>query len=401
MINVLTRTETRVSELGGRPDIGVSVRGALCGYVELKAPGSGARTNRFRGRDKEQWEKFRALPNVLYTDALEWALYRSGERYPQLDPVLIRFDDLIERGADALDDRTLARLHTLIIDFLSWEPTVPTEPKALAEMLAPLCGLLRTDVLIAAERDDSALHRLCAEIRDYLFPHATDAEFADIYAQTLTYALLLARLMGEVDLIAAHAADRLDSGHGLLAQTLRILTQPLARAEIETPVSVLERVIAAVDPMALMKRGDPWLYFYEHFLAAYDPKLRKNFGVYYTPQEVIQCQVRLVSELLQDRFNKPLTFADDGVVFLDSSAGTAAYPIAAIESALRRVEARFGSGMLPASATRCAGNIYAFEILVGPYAVAHLRLTKMFSDAGATLPPEGIHMYLTDTLESA
>ena len=61
---------------------------------------------------------------------------------------------------------------------------------------------------------------------------------------------------------------RLDSGHGLLAQTLRILTQPEARAEIETAVGVIERVIGAVDPAKLGKRGDPWLYFYEHFLAA-------------------------------------------------------------------------------------------------------------------------------------
>jgi hypothetical protein len=260
--------------------------------------------------------------------------------------------------------------------------------------------LLRADVLTAVGREDSALHRLCNEIRDYLFPHATDAEFADIYAQTLTYALLLARLSGEAELTTAHAADRLDSGHGLLAQTLRILTQRAARDEIETPVNVLERVIGAVNPAMLAKRGDPWLYFYEHFLAAYDPKLRKNFGVYYTPQQVIHCQVRLVSELLEKAFNKPLTFADEGVVFLDSSAGTAAYPIAAMESALQRVEERFGAHMVASFATHCAQNMYGFELLVGPYAVAHLRLTKMFLDAGATLPPDGIHMYLTDTLES-
>ena len=56
--------------------------------------------------------------------------------------------------------------------------------------------------------------------------------------------------------------------------------------------------------------------------------------------------------------------------------------------------------MIAAMATRCAENLYGFEILVGPYAVAHLRLTKIFTDAGASLPEEGIHMYLTDTLES-
>jgi hypothetical protein len=398
--NVLSRTEAQLYEIGGRPDIGVTVHNALCGHVELKAPETGARTNRYSGSNKKQWEKFKALPNILYTDAIEWALYRSGVQDPVDDPVLIRFDNLIERGADALDDERLAKLHTLLIDFLSWEPIVPATAPALAEMLAPLCRLLRTDVLTAVEREESALHRLCDEIRDYLFPHVTDAQFADMYAQTLTYALLLARLSGETDLTAAHAADRLDSGHGLLAQTLRILTQPAARGEIQVPVSLLERVIGAVDPDRLRGRGDPWLYFYEDFLAAYDPKLRKNYGVYYTPQQVISCQIDLVSELLIQHFNKPLTFADEGVIFLDPGAGTAAYPLAAVESALRRVESRLGSGAIGAMATRCAENLYGFEILVGPYAVGHLRLTKMFTDAGASLPEDGIHMYLADTLES-
>jgi hypothetical protein len=228
----------------------------------------------------------------------------------------------------------------------------------------------------------------------------TDAEFADIYAQTLTYALLLARLSGETQLTTARAADRLDSGHGLLAETLRVLTVRAARDEIEMPVNLLERVIGAVDPRALARRGDPWLYFYEDFLAAYDPRLRKSYGVYYTPQQVIHCQVALTAELLRERFDKRLTYADEGVIFLDSSAGTAAYPIAAIEHGLNNAEARFGMGILPAMATRCAENFYAFELLVGPYAVAHLRMTNLLTAYDATLPDEGIHVYLTDTLES-
>ena len=308
---VLTKTEAHVHDLGGRPDIGVEVRKALCGFVELKAPGLGAQTKKLKDRDKRQWNKFSALPNILYTDALEWALYRTGVQSEQdKKPILIRLDGIMEKGAAALDDTTLAALHTLLLDFLSWQPIVPHEPRKLAEMLAPLCRLLRADVFAAVEREGSALAHLCAEIRQYLFPHTDHKEFADIYAQTLTYALLLARLEnadGQGDLHAEDAAKRLDSGHGLLAQTLRILTQPEARAEIETAVSVLARVIAAVEPRKLAKHGDPWIYFYEHFLAAYDNRLRLSYGVVYTPQEVIGCQVALVSELLADRFGKPLS----------------------------------------------------------------------------------------------
>lgn len=401
---ILTRTEAQVHELGGRPDIGVSARGALSGFVELKAPGLGAQTKKFKGRDKAQWDKFSDLQNILYTDALEWALYRTGAQTEQDDkPILVRLPGILEKGSAALNDETLATLHTLLMDFLTWNPIVPHDPRRLAEMLAPLCRYLRADVFAAVEREGSAIAHLCADIRQYLFPHTDHKEFSDIYAQTLTYALLLSRLEnpdGKGDLHTEDAAKRLDSGHGLLAQTLRILTQPEARAEIETAVSVLARVIAAVEPRKLSKHGDPWIYFYEHFLAAYDNRMRLSYGVVYTPHEIIGCQVDLVSELLADRFGKHLTFADEGVVSLDSSAGTAAYPIAAIESALRRVEARFGKGAVAEYATRCAQNVYAFEILVGAYAVAHLRLTKLLTDAGATLPPDGLHVLLTDTLES-
>ncbi|MGP8200569.1 MAG: type ISP restriction/modification enzyme [Limisphaerales bacterium] len=178
-----------------------------------------------------------------------------------------------------------------------------------------------------------------------------------------------------------------------------MLVQPEARNEIKIAVDLLERVITAVIPERLQP-GDPWLYFYEDFLAAYDPKLRRDQGVYYTPQAVIGAQVRLAGELLETRFNKRRTFADDGVIFLDPAAGTAAYPLAAAEYALRQSGERFGLGILPGAASKCAENIHAFENMVGPYAVAHLRLTQLITSYHGTLPQEGIKVYLTDTLES-
>lgn len=394
--DVQARTEAQLGNLGVRPDIGVAVKSLLCGYVELKAPGKGARASRFTGADKKQWEKFKALPNLLYTDASEWALYRFGE----LQGGAVRFGDIIAKGMDALDDEATAVLHRALINFLSWQPIAPDSSEALAKTLAPLCRLLRADVLVAVRNPDSSLAQLGREWRQYLFPDADDDQFADAYAQTLTYALLLARLNGEENLTTSTAADALDSGHGLLAQALRLLSQPPARQEIAVPVDLLERMIRAVDPTRLRQRGDPWLYFYEDFLSIYDKKLRNSYGVYYTPVQVIGAQVRLVSELLQQKFGKALSYADEGVIFLDPAAGTAAYPLAAIEHALGIAEGRFGEGIVAAKATDCARNFYAFEILVGPYAVAHLRLTKLISDRWGTLPPEGIHVFLTDTLES-
>ena len=385
-----------------RPDIGVAVNRLLCGFVELKAPGKGARPHRFTGADKKQWEKFKALPNLIYTDGNEWGLYRSGKAWPEQDPALVRFSgDITTDGADAISDANAEKLKELLLAFLNWQPIVPRGAAQLAEMLAPLCRLLREDVLRAVGNTESNLKHLAEEEwRKYLFPDADNARFADAYAQTLTYALLLARLNGQTNLTTESAARALDSGHGLLAQTLRVLAQRDARQEIKVAVDLLERVIGAVDPAQLTERGDPWLYFYEDFLAAYDPKLRKDQGVYYTPPAVIDVQVRLAAELLEKRFDKRGSYADDGVIFLDPAAGTAAYPLAAGKYALRQAAARFGEGILPATATKCAENIHAFENMVGPYAVSHLRLTQLITSLGGTLPREGIYVYLTDTLES-
>ncbi len=395
-----TRTEAH-AEVEARPDIGVASQGLLCGYVELKAPGKGARPQRFTGADKRQWEKFQALPNLLYTDGNEWAIYRSGRPWPEAEPALVRLTgDITTAGAAAISDRDAAQLHQLLLAFFAWQPIVPRSPSELARTLAPLCHLAREDVLAALPRSESNLAQLFREFREYLFPDASEFQFADAYAQTLTYALLLARLNGETRLTTESAARALDSGHGLLAQTLRVLAQPGARREIEVAVDLLERVIAAVDPAQLAERGDPWLYFYEDFLAAYDPQLRKDRGVYYTPPAVIRCQVRLVAELLETRFHKRRSYADDGVVFLDPAAGTAAYPLAAAQYALGRAAERFGPGIVAGAASKCAENIHAFENMVGPYAVAHLRLTQLITSHGGTLPAEGIHVYLTDTLES-
>jgi hypothetical protein len=231
------------------------------------------------------------------------------------------------------------------------------------------------------------------------FPGADEKRFADAYAQTLTYAMLLARLPGCDDLGPEEAAKVLESGHGLLAETLRHLGHKDARKEMQTAIDLLERVIAAVDPAKLSKYGDPWLYFYEDFLAAYDPKLRKDYGVYYTPAEVIGCQVRLCAQLLEEKFNKPLNYADEDVTFLDPAAGTAAYPLAAMQHGLLGLEKKYGIGMVSAKASDMARNFNAFEYMVGPYAVAHLRITKLLQDAGATIPKHGIHVYLTDTLD--
>src|SRR5581483_8435500 len=158
--------------------------------------------------------------------------------------------------------------------------------------------------------------------------------------------------------------------------------QPAAREELRVGFETLQRSLEALDPATFLKtKPDLWLYFYEDFLAAYDPKLRNDYGVYYTPRQVVELQVRWATELLDKRFNKKLGFADEGVVFLDPAVGTGTYPVAAVKHGLEKVRARSGTGAVPARARQMAENMHGFEILVGPYAVAHLRLSQALEGA--------------------
>ena len=393
-LNVSWRTEVRADDLNGRPDLGVTTGGLLTGHVELKRPGLGARAEHFTGANRDQWERFKVLPNLIYTDGSEWSLYRSGE----LKQRVRISDDVSQDGASALLPEALSGLHELFRDFLYWEPVVPGTAEGLARFLAPLARVLRDEVQKALRKEGNPLQSLAKEWGGLLFPEGDDAQFADAYAQTVTYALLLARFEGAESLRPLIAVDALQRQHRLLAEALQLLEANAVKDELNMPIELLERAIGSVDSAKIGSGGDPWLYFYEQFLGAYDPKLRKDRGVYYTPVEVVQAQVKLAGELLKTRFKKPLAFADDDVVVLDPAVGTGTYPLAVLEHAVEAVRNRLGSGAVAGKLMNLSDRLHAFEILVGPYAVAHLRLSQRLRDAGVT--GRTANVYLTDTLES-
>ena len=119
-------TESPVDEVG-RPDLGVAVNRLLTGHIELKAPGKGARPDKFKGADKNQWEKFKSLPNLIYTDGCQWALYRTGKREGKL--ITLSGDPTV-KGAGAVTAVEAQKLEKLIRDFLNWNPIVPITPRA-------------------------------------------------------------------------------------------------------------------------------------------------------------------------------------------------------------------------------------------------------------------------------
>ena len=113
--------------------------------MELKAPGKGAFPNKFvEAHDKAQWKKFKRLPNVLFTDGTQWALYQDGKDQPVVSALL--GSDITKEGAKAITPENTAALATVLDRFFSWDPIPPTSPQELAINLAKLCHYLREDV---------------------------------------------------------------------------------------------------------------------------------------------------------------------------------------------------------------------------------------------------------------
>jgi hypothetical protein len=387
----------------GRPDFAAKDGPLLIGHVETKQLGAGVRTNRYTGHDRRQWENFARLPNVLYSDGREFGLYRSGELV-ELGPgqvALARLPlDPQRQGPLILSDIEIGELVTLADAFLGWQPISPRSLGELADRLAPLVATLRDSVREALRNPESQVSGVTHDVRDTLFPKADDDALADAYAQTCAYSVLLAQSEGAPALDPPAVEATLTHAHPVLARVVRVLLDPDAEQEIAWAVEVVRRQVGAVDFYLLTEEGtDTWLYFYEHFLAAYDPKLRNDRGVYYTPRQVIAAQVALCEDVLQTRFGKELGFAETDVTVVDPGVGTGSYPLAVIDAAAKAAS-RLGEGFAATAVSNLATRLHGFEILVGPYSVSHLRLTEAIRQKSAETPEGGVNVYLTDTLAS-
>ena len=398
--SIILKGESTLGSRLGRPDFAAHSDKLPVGYIELKAPGKGANPDLFKGHDREQWKRFQNVPNLIYTDGNEWALYRSGE----LAAKRIRLTgDIRTDGKKAVSEENAKALFQLFADFTAWMPIVPKKPKDLAAFLAPFCRLIREEVIDSLQIPSSPMHSLKTEIKALLFPDANDDQFADAYAQTVVFALLLGQMEGADVLDLRSAYDTLEHHHSLLSRSLEFLTDKEARKEISASLSITQRVIHEIPPDVLQATSatkDPWLFFYEDFLASYDPKLRKEAGVYFTPLEVVRCQVRLIDEILQKQLGRNMGFVEAGVAILDPAAGTGTYLLGIIEHALARVAAEEGPGAVKGGARSLAHNLHGFEWMVGPYSVAQLRISQALTKQGITLPSTGPGIYLTNTLES-
>ena len=395
----------RVHEPGTRsvrPDFGVLIDERFSGWAELKAPGTGTDARSWAGRNRRQWGYLAELDNLLLSDGEHVQLFREGQ--PDGAAVSLPYGD----GAWSRQP-----LIALLRRFKSAHPRPIRTARDLAHALAPLARDLRLRIRSSLEPGTVSppVKRAQAIWSDLLHDDISDDQFADALAQVVAYSLVIATLDGTGDLdgdglvTLEEAGASLDQSHRVLAATLRpALEVQGLRDVLRSEVGALERLLGAVDAQAIERRkdprGDPWLWFYEDFLEAYDPEARRNAGVYYTPVPVVECITGLVEHVLTEQFGLRLAFADERVVILDPATGTGTFPLSVIDRAAARAKRERGAAGPQQIANGLAARLFGFELLPGPFAVAHLRVGRRLQELGAVLPPGGAQVMLADTLDT-
>lgn len=404
-----------------RPDYAITVDGVLTGYVELKAPGKNIDPASFTKKSHEyrQWQRLRNLPNLLYTNGTEWRLYRYGE------PVLTSTGyDAVHMHGSFSGHGTLSApdaLATVFLNFLRWVPAPIKSADQLVETLAPLAALLREEMLLglaAQEKTYKAdqakakkkgeedfvipppLVGLRKDWRDTLAPSTSNEEFADSFAQTVVFSLVVALSEGHDLSLETFStmAGRLRSQHGLLGNALGLLTEHLdEKSSLYNALAVIVRVMGAASWADISGgKSDVYLHLYEHFLKVYNPEQRKKTGSYYTPVEVVDQMVRLVDDALRTYLGKEHGLASEGVSVIDPAMGTGTYPLSVMHQVAKT------ESLAPAARTRAlnrlANNLYGFELQSGPFSVAELRLNQTLKEMGGDVPEDGLNLYVADTL---
>ena len=418
------------------------------GYVEAKDAGMNldeierdSKLNEPKTREGKQLKRYlHALDNLVFTNYLEFRWYVHGEKRatailatPQGDKRLPFDRDKAQEVAQVLQN------------FLEHSVEPVRTPPELAKRMARLAHMIRDIIVEAFEKKvaSNVLKDLYSAFKEVLLPELTEAEFADMFAQTLAYGLFAARYNHK----GAKPFNRNDAAKEIPRTNpfLRRLFGTIAGPDLDD-----EPFVGFVDDLAQLldatrmdevladfgkhtRQEDPIVHFYETFLAQYDPKMRELRGVYYTPEPVVSYIVRSVDALLRTHFDCPEGLGDDStvsytyvddqgetrattsprVLLLDPACGTGTFLYYVIEHIRESYRQTGSSGMWSGYVReQLLPRLFGFELLMAPYAMAHLKLGMQL--AAVDLPQseratwaydfqsdERLGIYLTNTLEEA
>ena len=423
----------------GAPDFVFQRGDVSIGWCEAKDIGKDIRKFAKGDYSKEQKGRYtKGLPNLIYTNGLDFEFIRDGDAVD-----FITIADLIPTMPARPEAFPL--LEARLAEFAQVTPLSVTSSKRLAELMAGKAALIKEimgNALVSdlkAQEDGDQPTDLIGQyeaFKESLIQDISVAEFADIYAETIAYGLFAARLHDETleTFSRTEALDLLPKSNPFLRALFVYIAGPNLDERLRRVVDDLCEVFRATDMEQVLrhfgkvtKRQDPFLHFYENFLAEYNPKKRKARGVWYTPEPVVNFIVRAVDEVLKTEFGladgladtskisidwdtgqtdskgKPATIKREvhRVQILDPATGTGTFLAEAIKLIAERVK-----GIAPSQWSGYVENdliprIHGFELLMASYAMCHMKLDMILTGLGYKPSDKAprLGVYLTNSLE--
>lgn len=407
----------------GRPDIALVRPGQPPrAFIELKAPEKSLDPTRWKDpHDKRQFARFRELPTWALSNFTAIHLYQRDE---VTATTRVAPEAALDPTTSDAKAATLIKGHDAgpLLDVLGQlaiaQPPSPANAAQLAEYLAHGARLVRESVLEElrvlkqAGLKDRPLQLVRDEFREVLYAHPEaggyrgefDTLFSAAFAQTLAFGLLLVREATNQK-VGASAWQHMPDEHPLMKTALRVLSEAEIVEQIGLGFEVLFDTVNSFDLGVLAQKPgghDPILYFYEDFLSVFDADAKQRYGVYYTPVQVVRYMVGALDRALKENLGtKGLT--DEDVTILDPATGTGTFLLGIAERVRADVERAAGAGAATLALRQLATRMFAFELLIGPYAVAHYRLHHALVEKpgpGEPSPPPmpRLGIYLADTL---
>lgn len=429
----------------GAPDFIISSKKTNTPVFYIEAKDIDDRDLDGRKENKEQFNRYKkSLDHIIFTDYLDFHLYENGEwvRNVRLAEV---HGDKIDLCKDSVED-----FKELINHIATTHPTPITTAKRLAEQMAAKARILASTINNAfriAEsegEEEDANRQLQGQLKAFrlvLINDLTTEGFADIYAQTVAYGMFAARLHDNTpdNFSRQEAANLIPKTNPFLRNIFQQIAGYDLDERIAWVVDDLVNIFLATDVQKIMKNykkkglhHDPMIHFYEDFLSAYNPSLRKAKGVWYTPLSVVQFIVRAVDEILKRDFNLAEGLADHSkftheivneqykkgeringkltkptirkemhrVQILDPATGTGTF----LAEVVNQIYDKFHDmqGMWQGYVNdHLLPRLHGFELLMASYAVAHLKLDMLLEQTGFNHAEnkKRLKIYLTNSLE--
>ncbi len=393
----------------GNPDFRVwDGKAHITGYIEAKKPET---YNLDPISVSEQLKRYLAtFPNLILTNFYEFRLYQHGMF---VDSVTIASPINATQMQITPPVSHVDELAGLLDRYFSFSLPAITDPKSLANALAKRTRFLRDEIItieLAEEemQGKKVLLNFYESFKKLLINNLTIEQFADLYAQTLTYGIFAARTRSEGEFNRELIYKYIPGTLGILKSIFKFISYEEPPQALAVLIDDIADSLFNTDIQKILHRfytegkgRDPIVHFYETFLSEYDPKLREKRGVYYTPEPVVRYIVRSVHSLLKSHFAKDDGLASDDVTILDPAAGTLTFPAEAIKVAIEEHKGKYGSGSIHKLIKHhILPHFYAIELMMAPYTVGHLKISYLLAEHGYELSEdERFKLYLSNILE--